>query len=66
MPYRYEFPIKLKSESGTGRKVSEVTFYPDFLCLNLRTREEFCWEHFGLMDDEEYANNAAGKINHYA
>ena len=66
VPYRYEFPIKLRSESGARRKVSEVTFYPDFLCLNLRTREEFYWEHFGLMDDEEYANNAAGKINIYA
>ena len=66
MPYRYEFPLKLRGSRSAGNKVVEHTFYPDFLCLNLRTREEFYWEHFGMMDDEEYANNAAGKINLYA
>ena len=66
VPYRYDFPLKLRTESSARRRNSEITFYPDFLCLNLRTREEFFWEHFGLMDDEEYSNNAAGKLNLYA
>lgn len=30
VPYRYEYPLKLKGGQ---------TFYPDFLCLNVRTRQ---------------------------
>ena len=53
VPYRYEFPLELKN----GR-----TFHPDFLCLNVRTRREYIWEHFGLLDDPSYANRAAEKL----
>ena len=60
IPYRYEFPLKIRKPQG---QIS--LFYPDFLCLNLRTRQEFYWEHFGLMSRPEYANNAIGKINLY-
>ena len=60
IPYRYEFPLKLHRTSG-----EIATLHPDFLCLNVRTREEFYWEHFGLMDNPEYANNAAGKLRLY-
>lgn len=55
IPYRYEQPVKL------GKKF----FYPDFTCLNPRTRQEFLWEHFGLLDNPEYATNAVGKIHIY-
>ena len=57
IPYRYEYPIKLKTENGERH-----LFYPDFLCLNPRTRKEFLWEHFGLMDDPEYSAVAANKL----
>ena len=43
-----------------------ITLYPDFLCLNLRTRAEFIWEHFGLIDNPEYAQAATKKLNFYA
>lgn len=56
IPYRYEFPHKM------GR----LTFYPDFTCLNLRTRQEFIWEHFGLVEDEDYAKNMVSKMEHFA
>lgn len=68
IPYRYEFPITLKRinpddiRRDLGRS---ITLYPDFLCLNTRTRTEFYWEHFGLMDDPAYSNNAAGKLRLY-
>ena len=68
IPYRYEFPITLKRinpddiRRDFGRS---ITLYPDFLCLNTRTRQEFYWEHFGLMDDPAYSNNAAGKLRLY-
>ena len=60
IPYRYEFPINLKTENGDFR-----IFNPDFICLNLRTREEFLWEHFGMMDEAEYSATAARKLRLY-
>ncbi|SFI66705.1 hypothetical protein SAMN04487775_10434 [Treponema bryantii] len=68
IPYRYEFPITLKRinpDDIRGNFGSSITLYPDFLCLNTRTRTEFFWEHFGLMDSNEYSNNAAGKLRLY-
>lgn len=60
--YCYEVPLKLKRIDDAGK----VTFHPDFLCLNVRIRREFYWEHFGIMDDEDYKDNAVGKLNLYA
>ena len=57
IPYKYEYPIKIVNETDDIR-----TFYPDFLCLNVRTRQEFIWEHLGMMDDAEYAGSAARKL----
>ena len=68
IPYRYEFPITLKriNSDDIRRDLGRsITLYPDFLCLNTRTRTEFYWEHFGLMDSTEYSNNAAGKLRLY-
>ena len=61
IPYHYEFPIKLITETG-----NKTIFHPDFLCLNRRTRKEFLWEHFGRMDDPEYATQTVSKINLFA
>lgn len=57
VPYRYEYPLKLQSG---------IVTHPDFTCLNVKTRQEYIWEHFGLMDNSEYACNAIRKINDYA
>ena len=70
IPYHYEFPLTLKSggrasNSGTTDSRTKITVHPDFLCLNLRTREEFIWEHFGLMDDPAYSAKAVQKLNTY-
>lgn len=56
IPYRYEYPTSIK---GWG------TLYPDFTCLDIQTREEIIWEHFGLMDDPDYTSNTIQKIAHY-
>ena len=61
VPYRYEFPVRLKMADGF-----EKVFYPDFMCLNPNTGNEILWEHFGLMDDLEYSRNALEKIQLYA
>ena len=57
IPYKYEYPLVL----STG-----VTVHPDFTCLNINTRQEFIWEHFGIMGDSEYMNKTLKKINDYA
>lgn len=56
IPYRYEYPIQVK---GMGR------VYPDFTVLNVRKRKEMYWEHFGLIDDLEYRENALRKMTYY-
>ena len=63
IPYRYEFPIKINLKADDPSQVPVIqTFHPDFYCLNLRTRKEYIWEHFGMMDDAEYSTHAAKKI----
>lgn len=57
IPYRYEYPLELKNGH---------TVHPDFLCLNARTRAEFYWEHFGLMDEPDYLERTLAKIKDYA
>ena len=56
IPFRYEHPTSVK---GWG------TLYPDFTCLDTRTREEIIWEHFGLMGDPDYTESTIQKIAHY-
>ena len=66
IPYRYEFPVKLNLNAGISSQIPDIcTFHPDFYCLNLRTRKEYIWEHFGIMDDEEYSIRATEKLMLY-
>ncbi len=53
IPYKYECPVYLE---GLGN------VYPDFTILNIHTREIIYWEHFGMMDDPEYAKKSLDKI----
>ena len=55
VPYKFECPITLSSG----------VCYPDFTILNVRTRKEYYWEHFGKMDDQEYSGRVAQKITEY-
>lgn len=55
IPYKYEKPVQL----------GDVCVHPDFCCLNVHTRREFFWEHFGMMDDPDYAKNACQKLHVY-
>ena len=57
IPYRYECPLKLR---GYG------TVYPDFTLLNVQERKEVYLEHFGMMDNPEYAQKAIQKLETYA
>ena len=56
VPYHYEPMVML-----TGRP----TLCPDFYVLNKRTKENFFWEHLGMMDDPAYCNRNMKKIRDY-
>ncbi len=56
IPYKYEKPLELE---GMGK------VRPDFICLNTRTRKEYVWEHFGMMDNADYANKNVIKLHCY-
>ncbi len=56
IPYRYECPIIIDAHT---------TLYPDFTCLNARTRQAIVWEHFGLISDPAYSNQATFKLEKY-
>ena len=56
IPYRYESECVLSN----GKRV-----FPDFTLLNKRTRQEFIWEHFGMMDNPEYVQHNLIKMREY-
>ena len=56
IPYRYECELVL----------GKSTFYPDFTIKHPVTDEILYWEHFGLMEDKLYCQNAYRKLQVYA
>ena len=48
-----------------ARDCKRIVVYPDFTCMNVRTRKEFVWEHFGMIDVPEYCQNMASKMEMY-
>ena len=56
IPYRYEYPVHIK---GYG------TVYIDFVILDVKSRKEIYYEHFGKMDDPEYINRNLPKLQSY-
>lgn len=66
VPYRYEFPLFMYRSETVNDDTDFCQLHPDFYCLNVRTRKEYAWEHFGMMDDQDYAAHAAEKLQLYA
>ncbi|MDO4556516.1 MAG: hypothetical protein Q4B70_15455, partial [Lachnospiraceae bacterium] len=56
IPYRYECRLNL----------GDVILYPDFTICHPETNEIYYWEHFGLMDQTAYLENACNKIKLYS
>jgi len=56
IPYRYEAPLRL------GRN---CVLHPDFTLLHVKERKEIYYEHFGMMDNPEYVENALKRIELY-
>ncbi len=55
IPYRYEQLLEMPDQF----------FYPDFTILNPEDNQIIYWEHFGLMDDEDYGKSVASKLEAY-
>lgn len=69
IPFRYEYPVKVKLNTAAANVEglgNTIHVHPDFYCLNIRTGKEYIWEHFGMMDDADYASKAIAKLNNYA
>lgn len=58
VPYVYEADLYLDE--------GKTLLHPDFTVLNKRTGREYVWEHFGMIHNQEYWENAQSKINTYA
>jgi len=56
VPYRYEKPFTL---------YNGYTIRPDFTIMHPVSGEIFIWEHFGMMDNENYKENFIRKIKDY-
>ncbi|MDO4489400.1 MAG: hypothetical protein Q4B67_09995 [Eubacteriales bacterium] len=54
--YKYECPLTLNNFG---------ILHPDFTLVSSKFRKIMIWEHFGKMDDSEYANNVLKKIEAY-
>lgn len=55
IPYRYEAALQL----------NEFTAYPDFTILHPTSQQIFYWEHFGMMDKNNYCDAACNKLKSY-
>lgn len=55
LEYRYELPLTL----------DDHTFYPDFTIVRSSDRKLFYWEHFGMMSNRDYHEQAQKKLQEY-
>ena len=55
IPFRYECALHL----------GETTLFPDFTIRHPKTGDIYYWEHFGLMDNPIYSQNAYSKLQLY-
>lgn len=56
IPFRYECLLRL----------GDVSYYPDFTIKHQQTGKIYYWEHFGKMDNPDYAKSAFAKLQTYS
>lgn len=56
VPYKYECPFPM----------GDYYYHPDFTILRMSDRREIYYEHLGMMDRQDYADNNILKINTYS
>ncbi len=62
IPYKYECPLRLKTKYNSR---PNIIIYPDFTILDIKNRKEIYLEHFGMMDNPDYAEKAILKLATY-
>ncbi len=55
IPYKYECPLL----------IGDAIFHPDFTILRMSDRQEIYYEHCGMMDKADYADDTVNRINKY-
>jgi hypothetical protein len=61
IPYHYELILAFDAQPGFMDVV-----YPDFTAMNIRTGKVMYWEHFGMMDNQQYFNEYVRKMENYS
>lgn len=61
MLYKHRIPFHYEEKLILNGRV----IYPDFVVRHPKTGSYYYWEHFGMMDDEEYCGHACDKIKLY-
>lgn len=59
--YREGIPFRYEDKLVFGN----VVMYPDFTIRHPDTGKVYYWEHFGMMDNQEYVEHACKKIKQY-
>ena len=60
VPYHYEERLVLINRFG-----EPIKYYPDFTCLNKKTKQVFYWEHLGMLGDPKYCADNISKLENY-
>jgi len=61
IPYHYELILAFDAQPGFLDVV-----YPDFTVMNIRTGKVMYWEHFGMLDSQQYFNEYVKKMENYS
>lgn len=61
MLYKYRIPFRYEDKLV----MQGITIYPDFVIRHPVSGEFYYWEHFGMMDEKEYRNQACNKMKLY-
>ena len=60
VPYKYECPLVLQIDDEL------ITIHPDFTLLRMSDRKVLYFEHCGMTDDPNYADELVKRINQYS
>lgn len=63
--FRYECAVTVNTLDDDGDIASQRTVYPDFMILRKEDRHLILYEHLGRLDDPDYTQKAARKIEDY-
>lgn len=61
----YDRGILYRNECLLDLDDGKPPIYPDFTILHPQSRKIIYWEHFGMMDNIAYSEDACTKINRY-